>query len=122
MSINFPNTPVAGDKVTLGGRKYRYDGTSWGADDASALTRNRFVNPAMTISQEYPNLAGAYVAAYTDLYAADQWASCWSVTGCTVATNHVATNASYPCYPCRSVQLIANQASASVGASDYAEL
>jgi hypothetical protein len=121
MALNFPNSPIAGDKVTLGGRKYQYSGAVWTADDTAALTRNRIINPAMTISQEWGNITSGSVA-NGDFYAADQWQTVWSITGAaTILGKLVATDPSYPFYPGKFIQYVASAASAA-GSGDYAQI
>jgi len=120
--LNFPNTPVAGDKVTLGGRKYRYSGTVWNADDTAALTRNRIINPAMTISQEYGLTNSSFVAAISGLYGCDQWFADWNITGTTISETLVATDVSFPFYPSRYLRVMTAAAAASVPAGDYLQI
>jgi hypothetical protein len=122
MALNFPNSPIAGDKVTLGGRKYQYSGAVWSADDSAALLRNRIVNPAMTISQEWGNTASSSVAALSALHTCDQWFADWTITGTTMSTSLGAVNTGYPIYPCRFFNLTTAAGAASVPTGDFAQI
>ena len=70
MGINFPNAPSEGQKFIQGTTLYTFANGLWAASKlATALPRNRVVNPSMQISQENgetPNNPNGY-------YAADQW-------------------------------------------------
>lgn len=58
---------------------------------ATAETRNRFINPAMQISQQNPVGGTSAASASGSYYAADQWAMNWTTTGSLVCIHGVAT-------------------------------
>jgi hypothetical protein len=58
---------------------------------ATAETRNRFINPAMQISQQNPVGGTSAAAASGSYYAADQWQMQWSTSGSLVCIHGAST-------------------------------
>ena len=81
MALEFPDSPTAGQLYDSGGRRWRYDGAQWLAEDFTALPKNMIVNGAMLISQQNGNVAGPYGATGSGYYTMDQWTGSWVITG-----------------------------------------
>jgi hypothetical protein len=121
MAINFPDSPTAGQKVTLGGRRYKFSGGAWVSDDSVALPRQRLVNPSMRIMQEYQNISTGALAT-GDYHAADQWQVVWSTGSALINSTLLAPDPTHPAYPSQTIQLATTAAYPTVGASEHLQI
>jgi hypothetical protein len=120
MPMDFPDTPSAGQKATVGGRRYQYVGGVWVSDDSVALPRQRLVNPSMRIMQEYQNIStGALTSG--NYYAADQWNVIWGGNA-SINSTLLAPDPTYPAYPSQTIKLETTAGYPTPGTNDYVQI
>ena len=123
MAFNFPDSPTAGQVFTdtASGAQYVYTNGVWMQSSAAqirltAQARNRIVNPAMQISQEW-GYTGSSNSAALSMYAADQWVAVSSTSPGTANVLRVA--AITPNGSRDRFRLVVATAKAALAAGDY---
>jgi hypothetical protein len=127
MGINFPSSPTAGQVFSVpaqfakspygNGPSYRFSSGAWRKAAGTALRANKFVNPAMQISQERGDTPLVCLPGYV-FYPADQWRADFSMAAGTQITCHrlagvTPRGSKYRLY------MSVTAAQASIGATEY---